>query len=348
MSRTEIEPTIWLNSAVARLWRVLCLLIVSACVLTVSDALAAPPGPGASAPDGSRLLAVRPLGGRQFEATVYSTAMQRAIPLWMSHPDQPAPTLYLLNAVDGGEGGGAWTQRTDVAAFFADKNVNVVLPIGGRASYYTDWERDDPVLGRNKWATFLTRELPPLIDSAFAATGRNAIAGLSMSASSALDLAIHAPGLYRAVGSYSGCARTSDPIARSYVYSQLAMFGANAGNMWGPPGDPAWYDHDPTVQAARLRGVTVYISAGTGAPGPHEMLMSPGIDGNIVTLVDRVAIGGLMETVVAQCTKLLVDRLRALAIPVTVADHSTGTHAWPYWQDDLHNSWPLMASAIGA
>ncbi|WP_435531055.1 alpha/beta hydrolase [Rhodococcus spelaei] len=307
-----------------------------------------PAAPVFAATAGSGILSVKPLGGRQFDVTVYSAAMNRPIPLWVSHPDASAPALYLLNGVDGGENGGAWTGRSDVASFFADKNVNVVVPMAGRASYYTDWERDDPVLGRNKWATFLTRELPPILDAAFGMTGRNAIAGVSMSATSVLDLAIHAPGVYRAVGSFSGCARTGDPLGQAYVSSQLALFGGTAANMWGPPGDPAWADHDPSLQAERLRGTQVYISAGTGLPGPHEGLTSPGIDGNVGTMLDRVAVGGVMEAVIGQCTRPLVDRLHALNIPVVANLAPVGTHAWPYWQDSLHDSWPMMAAAIGA
>ena len=44
-------------------------------------------------------------------------------------------------------------------------------PIGGACTYYTDWVNDDPVLGRNKWKTFLTEELPPLIDGALGTNG---------------------------------------------------------------------------------------------------------------------------------------------------------------------------------
>lgn len=298
--------------------------------------------------DGSAVVAVRPLGGRAFDVIVYSAAMNRQIPLWVSHPSGAAPALYLLNAVDGGEGGGAWTARTDVASFFENKRVNVIIPMAGRASYYTDWKHDDPVLGRNKWTTFLTRELPPLLNSRFRMTGRNAVAGVSMSATSSLDLAIHAPGLYQAVGSYSGCARVSDALGQADVYSQLAAFGANAANMWGPPGDPAWADHDPTVQAARLRGTRIFVSSGTGLAGRHERLTSPGIVGNVAALVDRATVGGAMEAVVDQCTSTLISRLRALKIPVTANVAAAGTHSWPYWQDALHDSWPTLGPAIGA
>ncbi|WP_328387638.1 alpha/beta hydrolase [Nocardia sp. NBC_00416] len=321
-----------------------CLVyLLTLCVGLLPAGLSA--GPAAAAGP-ARILEVRPLGGRQVEVVVHSAAMDKPITLWMSHPGPGAPALYLLNAVDGGEDGGPWMRRTDVVDFFADKPVNVIVPMGGRASYYTDWIADDPVLGRNKWETFLARELPPLLDDRFGMTGRNAVAGLSMSATSALNLAVHAPGLYRAVGAYSGCTRTSDPVARAIVYSQLALFGANATNMWGAPGNPAWLDHDPMLHLDRLRGLALYVSAGNGAPGPYEAPQARGIDGDPLRLADRMLVGGTMESVVNKCTGPLAAALAAAQIPATVNFHP-GTHAWAYWQDDLHRSWPVFAGALG-
>ncbi|MGW5107612.1 alpha/beta hydrolase [Nocardia sp. NPDC004123] len=322
-----------------RLSRYLVALIATFAALAPVTA-AADPNPGASIVD------VRPLGGRQYEVTVYSAAMNRTIPVWVSHPNGPAPALYLLNAVDGGEAGGPWTNRTDVAQFFADKPVNVITPIGGRASFYTDWVADDPTLGRNQWSTFLIHELPPLLESRFAMTGRNAVAGASMSATSALNLAIQAPGMYQAVGSFSGCPRTADAAARTYVRSTLELFGANAANMWGGDDNPAWSAHDPVLNAGRLRGVALYISAGNGVLGVHDSLDDPSIGGNVNTLTDRLGVGGAMETVVRACTDSLVGALGSLGIPAQVV-YRNGTHAWPYWQDDMHDSWPLFAGALG-
>jgi diacylglycerol O-acyltransferase/trehalose O-mycolyltransferase len=319
-----------------------CLVPLLALVAAIIPATVAAADPGDSS-----ILDVRPLGGAQFEVVVHSAAMNRPITLWMSHPGPGAPALYLLNAVDGGEDGGPWTRRTDIADFFADKHVNVILPMSGRASYYTDWLRDDPALGRSQWTTFLTRELPPLLESRFGMTGRNAIAGLSMSATSALNLAIGAPGFYQAVGAYSGCPRTSDALANAYVHAQLAVFGANADNMWGAADNPAWAEHDPMLQAERLRGVALYISSGDGAPGAHETLGDRGIDGNPARLLDRMLVGGTMETVINGCTRPFTDRLAALGIPATV-NFRPGGHVWSYWQDDLHLSWPVFAAAIGA
>ncbi|APE36502.1 esterase [Nocardia mangyaensis] len=315
-----------------------CLLVLFGCGVVASPVASAAPG----------ILEVRPLGGRQLEVVVYSAAMNRSVTVWMSHPGAGAPALYLLNAVDGGESGGPWMRRTDVVDFFADKPVNVIVPIGGRASMYTDWQRDDAALGRNKWATFLTAELPPLLNERFGMSGANGIAGLSMSATSALNLAIAAPGLYRAVGAFSGCTQTASALAQTLIRAQLATFGADASNMWGGPGDPAWVANDPVVHAERLRGTAIYLSSGNGLPGPHEAINAPSIAGNVGVLLDRLLVGGTMEAVVGSCSSPLAGRLAELGIPADVRFRAAGTHAWPYWQDDIHDSWPMFAAALGA
>ncbi|MFD4429566.1 alpha/beta hydrolase, partial [Nocardia sp. NPDC058497] len=203
---------------------------------------------GTAGADASRLDRVERPGQRQQTLHVYSASMDRVIPLQVitAHDTSvPRPTLYLLNGAGGGEDVANWYNQTDIVQFFADKNVNVVTPAAGKFSYYTDWQRDDPTLGRNKWQTFLTEELPPIIDATLNTTGVNAIAGLSMSATAVLNLAIAAPDRYRAVGAYSGCASVADPMGRAYVDVVFARAGAAPPHMWGPPRDPAGPANDP-------------------------------------------------------------------------------------------------------
>ncbi|MFI6774406.1 alpha/beta hydrolase [Nocardia sp. NPDC050412] len=165
------------------------------------------------APNGARLLTAAQGPGRVLDLTVYSEAMGRTLPVEVLpavDDSQPAPILYLLNGVDGGTDTGIWSDgnnwltKTDAERFFADKQVTVVMPVGGGGTFFADWRVDDPVMGRQRWTTFLTAELPSIIDSAFRGAGANAVAGLSMASSAVFRLAIAAPGLYRAVGSYSG------------------------------------------------------------------------------------------------------------------------------------------------
>ncbi|WP_306365092.1 alpha/beta hydrolase family protein [Nocardia sp. CC227C] len=309
------------------------------------------------ASDGARLTAAARGRGRVLDLTVHSAAMARSIDVAVlpaPDPARPAPTLYLLNGVDGGTDTGRWVDgsnwltRTDVERFFADKQVHVVIPIGGAGSLYADWQTDDPVLGRQRWTTFLTRELPPIIDSGFGASGVNAVAGLSMASSAVFRLALAAPGLYRGLASYSGCVRTGDPAGQAMAAAIVASRRGNPVNMWGPPGDPAWFTHDPYLRAGELRGTAVYVSTGSGRAGALDTLGGPGVDGSPAKLIDQLVIGGVLDAVTEVCTRQLRDRFRALGLPAVFDIRSTGTHSWGYWQQDLHNSWPVLAAALGA
>ncbi|MFC6011404.1 alpha/beta hydrolase [Nocardia lasii] len=296
--------------------------------------------------DVARLDHVDRPGQRQQTLSVYSAAMDRVIPLRVITPadtSAPRPTLYLLNGAGGGEDVANWYNQTDIVSFFADKNVNVVTPAAGAFSYYTDWQRDDPTLGRNKWQTFLTEELPPIIDATLRTTGVNAIAGLSMSATAVLNLAIAAPDRYRAVGAYSGCAAVADPVGRAAVDLVMARAGADAANMWGAPDDPAWRAHDVILNAERLRGTAIYLSSATGLPGPIETAAAAPTP----AYLDQILLGGSIEAVAHLCTQRLAARLTELAIPAQVEFRPTGTHTWKYWEQDLHTSWPLFAEALG-
>ena len=310
---------------------------------------AAEPIADVSAPNGSRLIDIETLGARQFKFTVHSAAMGKNIVMKVLRPadsSTPSPTLYLLSGVEGASDEHGWLETTDAVSFFQDKDVNVVVPYGGESSYYTDWSADDPRLGLNKWTTFLTKELPPIIDSSLRANGRNAIIGVSMSATSSLNLAIAAPGLYRGVGSFSGCARTSDPVGQAYVATTIADFFGNPLNMWGVPNDPKWIENDPYVNAEKLRGLALYITSNSGLPGEHDVLDSPSVDSNPVTLAYHVGQGGPIEALVDNCTRQFVSRLASLGIPANVNQRAFGTHSWGYWQDDLHQSWPIFEAAL--
>ncbi len=314
--------------------------------------------PTAAAAPTSRIVGETPGPGRILQIGVYSPSMDRVISLQVlraADTASPAPTLYLLNGAGGGEDAATWLKQTDAADFFADKQVNVVVPMEGAFSYYTDWERPDEGLatklknnGRNMWATFLTEELPPVIDAAFHTTGANALAGISMAGTSVLDLAIRAPKLYRSVAAYSGCAMTSDPLGEAFVSLVVSLGKADPQNMWGPTGGAGWREHDPYLHADRLPDIPMYISSGSGLPGRHDSLADPGVRADSRILADQIVLGGGIESAANYCTARLAERTQALGrTNITYNFHPAGTHSWGYWQDDLHRSWPMMAAAIG-
>ncbi|WP_245154109.1 esterase family protein [Rhodococcus sp. 1R11] len=115
-------------------------VLVAACItasVSQGTALAAP-----VADDASYVVRTEETDAVAMTAFVHSAAMDRTIPLKiLRSPDRvtPSPTVYLLNGAGGGVDGMDWYTQTDVVSFFADKNVNVVTPVGGAYSYYTDW-----------------------------------------------------------------------------------------------------------------------------------------------------------------------------------------------------------------
>jgi diacylglycerol O-acyltransferase / trehalose O-mycolyltransferase len=300
--------------------------------------------------DGSYIAQVSVKDDRNLTLQVFSAAMDKNIEIQVQRPadtSAPRPTLYLLNGAGGGEDSATWQAQTDAAQFFADKNVNVVTPVGGKWSYYTDWRAPDPVLGVDMWKTFLTEELPPLIDSGLDANGTNAIAGLSMSGTSVLQLPIAKPGLYRSVGAYSGCAQISDPIGYNFVNAVVAAGGGDSKNMYGPAGDPMWAANDPYVHADQLRGLDLFISDGNGLPGQWDTLDGPHALPGVPGLTNQVTVGGALEAAANYCSHNLQNRLNYLGIPATYDFQPAGTHSWGYWEDALKASWPVLANGMG-
>ncbi|CAM3152621.1 alpha/beta hydrolase family protein [Prescottella defluvii] len=275
---------------------------------------------------------------------VASPAMRREVPVNVILPaDQSLPrgVLYLLDGNSGQVDSSNWLDRTrgNAEDFFADKNVNVVLPVGGTGTLFTDWAQDHPTFGRTQWETFLAKELPPLIDAELDTNGRNVIGGISSGAQGAMMLAARNPELYDGVAGYSGCYVTEGPGA-PILTDLIVMNGlATSDMMWGPQGSDAWREHDLFRNASALAGKKVYLSSGNGLPGPHESINQQGIQ-------DRVVVGGLLEAGSNLCTDQLAQALRDAGADVTRSAQPVGVHAWPYWQDELRRSWPMIDETL--
>ncbi|MCP2316708.1 S-formylglutathione hydrolase FrmB [Nocardia amikacinitolerans] len=300
--------------------------------------------------DDSRIVDTTVLDGRNLRLQVYSAAMGRTIDIDVQRPadaSAPRPTLYLLAGAGGGEDTATWQQRTTALQFLATKDVNVVQPVGGAFTYYTDWRSADPALGVNKWQTFLAEELPPLIDRALGTNGTNAIAGLSMSGTSVLQLPIAAPGLYRAAAAYSGCAQISDPVGYNFVKTVVSAGGGDTANMYGPQSDPLWAANDPYLNAEGLRGLELFLSTGTGIPGQWDTLDGPYALPGVGGLANQLTVGGALEAASNYCTHNMQTRLNELGIPATFDFQPVGTHSWGYWEDALVASWPVLARGLG-
>jgi hypothetical protein len=224
--------------------------------LSIPVAAAVPPPQG-----GARITGVEHVNDRWDKVSVYSPSMDKVIVNDVfKAPKTGSPTFYLLPGIDGGDnldpgasfapGTKSWFGMTDIQGFFANKNVNVVSPLGGQFSWYTDWINDSS----KQYQTYTTRELPPLINAEYKANGKNAVGGLSSTGGTAIDYAIQAPGLYKAVGSYSGFPSVSDPDEAQQVSLTLSGGGASAENMWGPLGRPRVGGARPVEERREVEG----------------------------------------------------------------------------------------------
>ena len=259
-------------------------------------------------------------------------------------PTSNSPTFYLLPGIDGGDnldpggnwapGTKSWFGMTDIQGFFAEKNVNVVSPLGGAFSWYTNWVGD----ASKQYQTYMTSELPPLINAEYNTNGVNAVGGLSSTGGTAVDYAIQAPGLYRAVGSYSGLLNPADQPQQ--VSMSLLGGGASADAMWGPPGGPLWIAHDPSKNVAKLSGVAVYVAASaSGGVGAVDQL-PPNFGPNFT--------GGLIERIVADSTRVFADAAAAAGIPITYIVRPEGSHTWGLFGSEMQESWnTTIGPALG-
>jgi len=316
-------------------------LVGLAAFLTVPAATADPA-------QGAHITDIQHITDRWDKVSVYSPSMNTVIvnDVFKS-PKSGSPTFYLLPGIDGGDnldpgasfapGTKSWFGMTDIQGFFANKNVNVVSPLGGQFSWWTDWINDPS----RQFQTYMTKELPPLINAQYRANGKNAVGGLSSTGGTAVDYAVQAPGLYKAVGSYSGFLTPSEPNSAGQVALTISTGGLSADNMWGPQGGPVWVQHDPTQNVTRLKGVAVYAAASdSGNVGAVDRLPD-GFGPNIT--------GGFIERIVFESTRQFADAAKAAGVPVTYVVRPEGSHTWGLFESEMQESWnTTVGPALGA
>ncbi|MBF6164335.1 esterase [Streptomyces gardneri] len=320
------------------------LVVPLAASMSVEAPAAAEPTVAAAAP---ALEKVRWLSDRRVAMWVTSPSMGVPIQVqlllardWNARPEARFPVLFLLDGLRATEDENGWTKEAGAVDFFADKNVTVVLPVGGQSSFYSDWLEPDN--GRTyKWETFLTKELPPLLESHWRATNVRGVEGLSMGGTAAMFLAARNPGFVRHAASYSGFLTTTTlGMPQAIEFAMRDAGGFDSAAMWGPQTGPAWEAHDPYALADKLRGVSLYVSSGSGAIGPYDQALGiPGISTNVA--------GMGLEILSRLTSQNFVTKLSKLAIPAQVNYRPSGTHSWPYWDFEMRQSWNQAALALG-
>ncbi|MGW4244003.1 alpha/beta hydrolase [Nocardia sp. NPDC004722] len=323
-------------------WRIVA--IAAALILLTGLPVRATADPAAGH---SSIVDTEKVGPHWERVQVDSAAMGRTVGLDVLHGSGsgPRPTLYLLDGVDA-EGVSDWLTKGHAADFFADKPVDVVLPAGATGSMYTDWDHPDAALGWNRWETFLTGELPGIIEPYLRSDGQRAVAGVSMGAQGAMMLAHRHPGFYRAVAGLSGCYSTIDGPGSAVTALTVASRGGNVVRMWGPPGTVEWITHDSTVGAEALRGTAIYLSAASGIPGAPDLNQVMRAS-DLIAAMQSAGGGVVLEAGARICTEHFAKRLSDLGIPATVHYETTGIHAWEDFSAQLGPAWDTLATAFG-
>ncbi len=148
------------------------------------------------------------LGGRSQEVYVYLP------PGYARHPQQRYPVIYLLHGFPGRPLAFLLTVRVGVVEdeLYAKRLAQpaiLVMPFGSTGTF-TDKEWANGVNPGEDWARFVSRDVVQAIDSRYrtiaTAAGR-AIAGLSEGGYGAINIALHNPGEFRIVESWSGYER---------------------------------------------------------------------------------------------------------------------------------------------
>jgi diacylglycerol O-acyltransferase/trehalose O-mycolyltransferase len=275
------------------------------------------------------------------QLTVPSTAMGRDIRVEFLDGGAGAHALYLLDSMEAGDDFNGWDINTAAFDWYKDSGISVVMPVGGKASFYSDWY--GPATGSGgtstyKWETFLTQELPTYLATSkkVPATG-NAVVGFSMGGSSALVLAAHHPQQFIYAGSLSGFLNLSaDPGQVGIAMMWNGGFSREA--MWGPPGDPAWARNDPTVQAGMLaaNGTRLWIYCGNGIP-TDPTLASP-----------DAPIGGLgfLEGMAIDSNRAFADAYVAAGGNNATFNFPEGIHSWGYSGQQLQQMKPDMQRTL--
>lgn len=273
-----------------------------------------------------------------YTLTVYSPSMQRNItndlvlPAGGTDNTTPRPTFYLL----GGAGGGGWTGEGGAPDFFRDKLINVVTPRGAIGSQQADWAQEDPKLGLYKWTTYLTKELPPLIDATFHGTGNDAIAGMSMSGGPSMHIATM-DDRFKVAGSYSSCPSTTGVLGQAFASSTVRFYGADPANMWGSSADPAWAAHSPILNLEDMRDLKLFAAASRGVP--HETDQEVKDSPAPLLVVD--------EQFNYTCTRYLVDEAREAGLSIDFYEFDEGTHNWGLFRRQLRETWKTIGPALG-
>ncbi len=319
----------------------------------VPNALAEPTEPSFTDAAGIHVELVTPLGSRQYNVSMMSTALGRAVDVRILVPEDYAqqttdlPVLYLFHGTSGRASD--WVTGGGVVEATAELPLIVVMPDAGfdgnGGGWFTNWVNTTTALGSSQWETFHVDQLIPWVDAnlrTVAARDGRAVAGLSQGGFGATTYAARHPDLFASVASFSGAPDIDyNPVvavgATAVIQgTAVGLNGTEPDAMFGPRAthEINWQGHDPATLVTNLRGMDVWLYTATGAPGPYD------------PPVPNPAGAGI-EALTHGSTISFVQRAQDQGVPVHLDNYVFGTHAWPYWARDLREYLvPLMQTFV--
>ncbi|WP_197037777.1 MULTISPECIES: alpha/beta hydrolase family protein [Actinomycetes] len=240
-------------------------------------------------------------------------------------------TVVLLDGLRATYDVSGWEHETNVQNM-VNSGVNVVMPVGGPASFYSDWNAPSNFNRqpyKYMWNCVITNTLVKGMDARglrVGPGGKYAIAGISMGGNAALVIGANNKQNYSHAFSMSGYLNLSAPGMKSAI--RVALLDANGGpwnadSMWGPPWSTRWYDNDPFVQITKMHGMKVRVASGSGIPGGYNQ------NENAVSIVQGVP----LEVLSLAQTRAFEVQAFVNRVNLTTDYPVTGTHKWGYWQD---------------
>ncbi|MDN6124628.1 MAG: hypothetical protein L0I80_12305, partial [Brevibacterium sp.] len=169
------------------------------------------------------------------------------------------------------------------------------------------------------WPTFPPKEVPEFLHKNFSvdfAPENQLLAGLSMGGYGAMKYAAWHPDRYSWAAAFSS---PLDPLSAVPAFDVIAMReGAKSMTLFGDPATDRseWIANSPYGLAENLRGVNLWLSAGSGS-------------------LDESKDRDLLETMVNQQGERFSARLNALDIRHSWFPRTTGLHNWTSWEREL-------------
>jgi len=179
-------------------------------------------------------------------------------------PEQRFPVIYLLHGLAGHFTN--WTDLTKVTSYAAKYNFIIVMPEGNDG-----WYTDSATVPKDKYESYLLRELIPEIDKKYRTVRDRAhriVAGLSMGGYGAIKFGLKYPEMFSVVGSFSGALTAPLPSALDIAPTWKELI-VSLASVYGPEDSKTRRDNDifrllNEMPADKLRSLPfIYLACGT-------------------------------------------------------------------------------------